>query len=119
LNQDGTAKRPPHNCHVYERTAGGRIKNPRPFYPPGARQEPPPGPARSSRASQIHEALESLGIAQGNRSVWPPPALEIRAIFLDLSKSLHPDKNPGDAAAEARYKEITAAYTLLKGEGIA
>jgi len=86
---------------------------------PAPRQEPPPGPARPSRATQIHEALESLGIRQAARAVWPPPASEIRATFIALSKQFHPDVNPGNAEAEARYKEVTAAYTLLKGEGIA
>ena len=38
---------------------------------------------------------------------------EIKKAYRQLAKKLHPDANPGDAASEAKFKEITAAYTLL------
>jgi DnaJ-class molecular chaperone len=38
---------------------------------------------------------------------------EIRKAFRKLAKQWHPDMNPGDAKAEARFKEINAAYDLL------
>jgi DnaJ-class molecular chaperone len=38
---------------------------------------------------------------------------EIRRIYRGLAKRHHPDLNPGDAAAEARFKEIASAYDLL------
>jgi len=38
---------------------------------------------------------------------------EIRKAFRKLAKKLHPDLNPGDKAAEARFKDINAAYDLL------
>ena len=41
------------------------------------------------------------------------PAEEIRKAYRRLAKKLHPDLNPGDKAAEARFKEVTAAYDLL------
>ena len=38
---------------------------------------------------------------------------EIRKVYRKLAKKHHPDLNPGDKAAEARFKEISAAYDLL------
>ncbi len=40
-------------------------------------------------------------------------AEEIRAAYRKLAKKLHPDLNPGDRSAEARFKEVSAAYDLL------
>lgn len=38
---------------------------------------------------------------------------QIRAAFLKLAKTSHPDLNPGDRNAEARFKAINAAHNLL------
>lgn len=38
---------------------------------------------------------------------------EIKSAYRKLAKKLHPDVNPGNAAAEAKFKEVTAAYNLL------
>ena len=38
---------------------------------------------------------------------------EIRKAYRKLAKEHHPDLNPGNKQAEARFKEISAAYTLL------
>ena len=38
---------------------------------------------------------------------------EIQRAYRKLAKSNHPDLNPGDKAAEERFKEITAAHDLL------
>ena len=38
---------------------------------------------------------------------------EVRKAYRALAKKLHPDVNPGDAKKADRFKEITAAYTLL------
>ena len=40
-------------------------------------------------------------------------AAEIRSAFLRLAKLHHPDANPGDRGAEARFKEVGAAYGVL------
>lgn len=37
----------------------------------------------------------------------------IKRTYRELAKSLHPDRNPGDAVAERRFKEISQAYRLL------
>ncbi|HUZ72562.1 MAG TPA: DnaJ C-terminal domain-containing protein [Stellaceae bacterium] len=38
---------------------------------------------------------------------------EIRTVYRRLAKRYHPDLNPGNKEAEARFKEIAAAYDLL------
>ena len=38
---------------------------------------------------------------------------EIRKNFRKLAKQLHPDQNPGDKAAEERFKRISAAFDIL------
>jgi curved DNA-binding protein len=38
---------------------------------------------------------------------------EIKAAFRRLARKHHPDVNPGDAAAEARFKEINEAHEVL------
>lgn len=39
---------------------------------------------------------------------------EIRKAFLKLAKKYHPDKNPGDKAAEQKFKEVNFAHEVLK-----
>ncbi len=41
---------------------------------------------------------------------------EIKKAFRKLAIQYHPDKNPGDAAAEEKFKEINAAYSVLGDE---
>ncbi|MFQ5846877.1 MAG: molecular chaperone DnaJ [Candidatus Methylomirabilales bacterium] len=38
---------------------------------------------------------------------------EIKRTYRKLARKYHPDVNPGDAKAEARFKEITEAYEVL------
>jgi molecular chaperone DnaJ len=38
---------------------------------------------------------------------------ELKKTYRSLARKYHPDANPGDAKAEARFKEISEAYTVL------
>ena len=53
---------------------------------------------------------EILGV-QRNAS-----AGQIKAAFRKLAMQHHPDRNPGDKAAEQRFKEINEAYEVLKDD---
>src|SRR5438552_15117784 len=39
---------------------------------------------------------------------------KLKAAFRKLAMKWHPDKNPGDASSEIRFKEINEAYEVLK-----
>lgn len=41
---------------------------------------------------------------------------EIKSAYRKLALTYHPDKNPGDASAEERFKKINAAYDVLGDE---
>ncbi len=51
---------------------------------------------------------ETLGVGK------KADAKELQSAFRKLAMKWHPDKNPGDAAAEAKFKEINEAYETLK-----
>lgn len=53
---------------------------------------------------------ETLGVPRG------ASAKEIRAAYRRLARKHHPDVNPDDAGAEARFKEVQAAYDVLGDE---
>lgn len=53
------------------------------------------------------DPYQELGVARG------ASADEIRRAFRKLAKQFHPDANPGDKAAEERFKRISVAFDLL------
>src|SRR6185503_1984534 len=50
---------------------------------------------------------EVLGVERG------AAAADIKKAYRKLAAQYHPDKNPGDAAAEERFKEAAEAYAVL------
>jgi molecular chaperone DnaJ len=48
-----------------------------------------------------------LGVPEG------APAKDISRAYKKLAKQHHPDANPGDQAAEEKFKEVSAAYDVL------
>ena len=51
---------------------------------------------------------------------WKSPATQVaddlKKAFRKLAMQCHPDRNPGDKQAEARFKEINEAYDVLKDD---
>ncbi len=60
--------------------------------------------------SQKRDYYEILGVAKD------APADEIRKAYRKEALKSHPDRNPGDSAAEARFKEATEAFQVLSDD---
>ncbi|UAJ09652.1 DnaJ C-terminal domain-containing protein [Glacieibacterium megasporae] len=57
------------------------------------------------------DLYSTLGVARG------ASAADIKKAYRKLAKANHPDTHAGDAAALARFKDVSAAYTILSDTG--
>src|SRR5262245_4430905 len=53
------------------------------------------------------DLYETLGVARDASDD------DLKKAYRKLARQYHPDRNPGDKQAEARFKEIQAAYDVL------
>ena len=58
-------------------------------------------------AASKHDYYETLGVSRGAKED------EIRKAYRKLARKHHPDLNPGDKAAEERFKKVQEAYDIL------
>jgi molecular chaperone DnaJ len=56
------------------------------------------------------DCYETLGIAKG------ASAEDIKRAYRKLAMQFHPDRNPGDAVAEQKFKDLSHAYDILKDD---
>ena len=62
------------------------------------------------RGAPSRDPYEVLGVERQSTTV------EIKAAYRRLALQHHPDRNPGDRAAEEKFKEISLAYAILSDE---
>jgi len=58
--------------------------------------------------ARSHDYYADLGVS---RTASPD---EIKRAYRELAKKYHPDRNPNDPTAEAKFKQVQQAYSILK-----
>jgi len=61
-------------------------------------------------ATSKRDYYEVLGVAK------TASGDDLKKAYRGLAMKYHPDRNPGDKEAEAKFKEITEAYDILKDD---
>ena len=77
-----------------------------------------------NRFPQRHFAKSSFGLRYEKKNDYyellgvPPRSKDsdIKKAYYKLAQKYHPDKAPGDKKAEEKFKQISAAYEVLKDE---
>src|SRR5690242_15036001 len=65
------------------------------------------GTIRLAMATQTRDYYQVLGVARDATDE------QIKTAYRKLARKHHPDLNPGDKAAEERFKELQVAYDVL------
>ena len=65
-------------------------------------------------ASQDWFDRDFYGVLGVSKDVTPA---DLKKAYRKLARTYHPDSNQGDAKAEAKFKEISEAYSVLSDAG--
>lgn len=67
-------------------------------------------PNADLQCATVQDPYKTLGVDRNASQA------EVKKAFRKLTQKYHPDKNPGDDAAESRYKDVSQAYEVLGDE---
>src|SRR3954447_14964146 len=92
------------------RTAGPRLRRQSRRWASQRRARQTGSDAVSTRDFVEKDYYKVLGVAKDASQA------DIKKAYRKLARELHPDANPGDAAAESRFKDVSEAYDVLSDE---